>query len=122
MAKSLKPIPKLIKQAEKVFNAYIRNRDKEKGCISCGKSIDHAGHYFSAGHYSGLRFDETNVHGQCAGCNVFKHGNLVEYGIGLVNRYGTTYHIELLKKSRENKLRKWNRSELEEIIQKYKAA
>ncbi len=97
-----KPIPKLIKQAEKVFNAYIRMRDKDKGCISCGKPIDHAGHYFSAGHYSGLRF--------------------VEYGIGLVNRYGTTYHIELLKKSRENKLRKWSRSELEEIIQKYKAA
>ena len=112
-------LPKLIKKAEKVFNAWIRDRDKDKGCISCGAKVVHAGHYFSAGHYSGLRFDETNVHGQCAGCNVFKHGNLIEYGIGLIERYGTTYHIELLNKSKTHKLRKWDRSELEEIIKKY---
>ena len=118
MTKKL-PLPKLIKKAEKVFNAWIRQRDEGKGCISCGNQIDHAGHYFSAGHYSGLRFNESNVHGQCAACNVFKHGNLIEYGIGLVNRYGTTFHIELLNKSKIHKLKKWDREELENIIKKY---
>lgn len=111
---------KLKTKAQKVFNAWIRERDKDKGCISCGGSVDHAGHYFSVGQYSGLRFDETNVHGQCVGCNCFKHGNLIEYGMGIVNRYGTTYHIELLNKSKSGKLKKWARGELEEIINKYK--
>jgi hypothetical protein len=119
MAKKLTPLPKLLQKAQKVFNAWVRNRDRERGCISCGGNVDHAGHYFNQGQHSGLRFDETNVHGQCAGCNLFKHGNLIEYGMGIVNRYGAVYHIVLLDKSRTNKIRKWTRSELEDIISQY---
>lgn len=112
-------IQKLIKKAEKVFNAWVRNRDKDKGCISCGGSVDHAGHYFSAGSYSAMRFDETNVHGQCIGCNTFRHGNLIEYGLGIIKRYGKKYHEELIIKSRNGRLHKWDSQELELIIKKY---
>lgn len=119
MKKKTVPLPKLIKKAQIAFNAYIRNRDKDKGCISCGGDVDHAGHYFSAGQYSALRFDETNVHGQCVGCNTYKHGNLIEYGLGIVQRYGEAYHMELLNKSRGERLKKWSCEELEWIIINY---
>ena len=51
-------------KAQKVFNAYIRKRDEGLPCISCGTGQpQHAGHYFSAGHNSKLRFEERNVGG-----------------------------------------------------------
>ena len=86
---TLKSIPKLTARAQEVFNRYIRNRDKDKGCISCPTGqVEHAGHYRSAGHYGGLRFNEMNVNGQCCHCNTFLHGNLINYRNGLVRRYG----------------------------------
>tara|TARA_R110000868_G_scaffold326607_1_gene587619 strand:- start:472 stop:822 length:351 start_codon:yes stop_codon:yes gene_type:complete len=112
-------LPKLKKKAQDKFNAWIRNRDKDKGCISCGASIDHAGHYFSAGHHSALTMDEMNVHGQCLRCNNFLHGNLIKYRMGLISRYGESHVIELESKS-VNAVKKWSRQELEEIILKYK--
>jgi hypothetical protein len=120
MAKKLTPLPKLLKKAQTIFNKWIRERDKEKSCISCGGKVEQAGHYFSQKNYSGLRFDETNVHGQCVRCNMYLSGNLIEYGMGLVDRYGTTYHIGLLKKGRFKTPKKWSREELIEIIKKYK--
>ena len=113
-------LPKLKKKAQDTFNKWIRQRDAEKGCISCGSQIDHAGHYFSSGHYSALTFDEQNVHGQCLRCNNFLHGNLVFYRMGLVNRYGDEYVKGLESKSNQ-RVKKYDRVELEEIIKKYKS-
>lgn len=112
-------LPKLKKKAQDIFNAWIRNRDRELGCISCGAKIDHAGHYFNSGHYSSLTFDEINVNGQCLRCNNFMHGNLINYRIGLVERYGEDKVIQL-EESRINAIKKWSRDELKEIILKYK--
>ena len=111
-------LPKLLKKTEKIFNAWIRERDKDDGCISCGREIDHAGHYFSVGQHSALRFDEMNVNGQCAACNVFKHGNLIYYRQGLVRKYGELAVEELERKAIENPVYKWSREELETIINK----
>ena len=112
-------LPKLKKKAQDIFNKWIRNRDEKSGCISCGGRIDHAGHYFSSGHHSALTFDEMNVHGQCLRCNNFLHGNLPFYRIGLVNRYGDEY-VQKLERKSANKIKKWDRVELDEIITKYK--
>jgi len=113
------PLPKLLKKAQDKFNAWIRKRDKELGCISCGSGIDHAGHYFSAGHYSSLRFNERNVNGQCLRCNNFLHGNLIRYRQGLIVRYGEP-EVHLLESQSRNGVKKWSRFELEYIIEKYK--
>ena len=112
-------LSKLKKKAQDTFNKWIRNRDAEKGCISCGAKIDHAGHYFSSGHYSALTFDEENVHGQCLRCNNFLHGNLVFYRMGLVARYGDNY-VKDLERKKTQKAKKWDRVELEDICHKYK--
>ena len=80
-----------MKRAQVAFNAYIRERDKAKPCISCGQTGNKmtAGHYKSVGAYPALRFSEDNCHGQCwYHCNSNKSGNIIEYRKGLVDRIG----------------------------------
>jgi len=84
---------------QKVFNQYIRLRDRNKPCISCGRSLTgkyDAGHFFSVGAYPNLRFDEDNVHGQCVECNQHRHGNIGEYSIRLPQRIGQDRFNRLL--------------------------
>lgn len=80
-----------LNELQKIFNKYIRLRDKNKPCISCNKPLIgkyDAGHYFSVGSYPNLRFNENNVHGQCVSCNQHKHANIVEYSLQLPKRIG----------------------------------
>ena len=111
-------IPKLTKKAQDTFNAWIRRRDENNGCISCGSEIHHAGHYLSAGHHGHLRFNEMNVNGQCLRCNNFLHGNLINYRQGLVKKYGE--NKVLMLESQAHNTKKWSRFELEAIIDTYK--
>lgn len=117
----LKTTSDWLKEAQKVFNAYIRARDKGKPCISCegklGSKFD-AGHYFSSGGHKAVTFDEDNVHGQCVACNQYKHGNLLNYQIGIEKRIGADKLIELHEKA--HKTRKYTTDELQEIIFIYK--
>ena len=112
-------IPKLLKKCQIVFNAWIRNRDRYKGCISCPAAVTEAGHYYSQGHHSALRFNEINTNGQCTRCNRWLHGNLIAYRNGLIKRYGQR-ELDLLDSvGTRNKAYKWTRFELEQIILKY---
>jgi hypothetical protein len=113
-------IPTLLKKAQASFNKYIRTRDQNKGCISCGKQITDAGHYRSVGQFSALRFNEMNVNGQCRACNCFLHGNLIEYRKGLVNRYGEEKVLYLESITGRLSLKKWHSTELVAIVEEYK--
>ena len=75
---------------QRVFNAYIRKRDENKPCISCGtfNGKMSAGHYMSVGSTPELRFDEINVRKQCFRCNSELSGNLIQYRINLVELIG----------------------------------
>ncbi|MFA9202356.1 MAG: recombination protein NinG, partial [Candidatus Nanopelagicaceae bacterium] len=68
LKEKLKTLSDLEAEAKKSFQRYVRLRDKDLPCISCNNlnTNDWAGgHYFSAGIYSGLMFDERNCHKQC---------------------------------------------------------
>lgn len=118
----------LEKAARIIFQKWIRERDKKEKCISCYRTINDiaitmwdSGHYFSAERFSGLIFEETNVHKQCKFCNGTKmHGNLIEYRKGLVERYGEDYVWELESISNDNRVYKFSRTELIDIANKYK--
>jgi len=113
------PLPKLLKKAQIVFNRFIRLRDQSKGCISCGAEVTEAGHYYSQGHHSALRFSEINTNGQCPRCNRWLHGNLINYRNGLLSRYGKQ-NLDLLDSvGTRPKAKKWERHELEFIINHY---
>lgn len=79
-----------LKEAQSIFNAFIRLRDADLPCISCGRTSGawDAGHYRSVGACPELRFEELNVHKQDVHCNQFKAGNVLEYRLGLIQKIG----------------------------------
>lgn len=68
-----------MKEAQSVFNKFIRARDAKHTCICCGRTGANeawvpggtwdAGHYLSVGSHPELRFDENNCHKQLKLCN-----------------------------------------------------
>jgi len=80
-----------MRECQVVFNEWIRLRDAELPCVSCGRHHDgqyHAGHYRTVGAHPELRFEPLNVWKQCAPCNNHKSGDIVNYRIELVRRIG----------------------------------
>ncbi len=116
-----------IKEAQRAFNEFIRERDKGKPCICCGKplggiqgstgGIFDAGHYRSVGSAPHLRFDERNCHGQRKQCNQYGSGRAVDYRIGLIQRIGRQ-EVESLES--DNQPKKYSIEELKEIKTRYK--
>jgi hypothetical protein len=108
---------------QKVFNTYIRLRDKHLPCITCNilkNNVQyHAGHFYSVGSNPSLRFNEDNVHKQCSSCNCKKHGNISEYAINLPKRIGVK-RFEILTSNRTNVLR-LTIPEIQDLIKTYKA-
>lgn len=111
-----------LRDAQKVFNEYIRLRDADKPCISCGRYHTgqwHAGHYRSVGAAPELRFNEDNVHKQCQPCNTHKSGNAVEYRISLIRKIGVE-RVEFLERKDHPPL-KLDVDEIKALIKTYKA-
>jgi len=111
----------LLKKAEEIVNKYVRLRDKDKPCISCGYIGDkrqfHAGHYKPKGRNSALRFNEQNIHKQCSICNNHLSGNLVRYREGLIKKIGL---LAVSNLECNNETKKWSVEELKAIIKEYK--
>lgn len=110
---------KLREKAQSIFNKYIRLRDKDLPCISCGHTDGrqfHAGHFKSAGQNPQLRFNEFNVHKQCSICNNYKSGNLADYRINLIKKIGIE-NVEALEADRS--VKKYTIEDYQNIIVKY---
>lgn len=109
----------LIKELDRVFSIFIRQRGKGK-CISCGAVSEwknmQCGHYIRRS-VMNTRWDEDNCHSQCMPCNVFKSGNYPAYTLALMNRFGADIVEEL--NDRANQVRKWSKEELKEKIAYY---
>ena len=72
-----------IKKAQPAFNKFIRERDRGRDCISCGRTEAEVmltdgwktggawdcGHFLGVGAFPELRFEELNAHRQCKSCN-----------------------------------------------------
>lgn len=122
LKEEMETVQDLMKKAQKVFNEFIRLRDRDKPCVSCSRELKgkyDAGHFYSSGGHKAVTFNEDNVHGQCVYCNQHKHGNLEPYRVELINRIGQENFLELRYKSQETA--NYSREELRELIKKYKA-
>ena len=87
----IKPRSEHAREAQAAFNAWVRERDADQPCISCGRHHQgqyHAGHYRSVGSSPALRFEPLNVWKQCQPCNNHLSGNAIEYRIELIRRIG----------------------------------
>lgn len=113
-----------------IFAEYIVARDiKRFGgcCIACGKVRKlQGGHYAPASNCGfGLLFSETNVHGECAGCNAFDSGHLIPYRCNLIARYGEGFVKELedsynAARYKGKTTKEWPKKVYEEKIEYYK--
>jgi hypothetical protein len=112
---------KLKKELDRVFSIFIRQRDKGK-CYTCNVKKDpkqmQCGHFFTRARMA-TRWNETNCHCQCVGCNIFKSGNIAEYAVRLEKEYGQGIIQKLRKESL--KMRQYKTGELEKLIKHYKS-
>jgi hypothetical protein len=104
---ALKTASQWNKEAQAAVNRYIRARDRNKPCVSCGCDLSvnyggttDCGHYRSRGSASHLRFNLLNMASQCSRCNRYLSGNIVEYRKELINRIGVE-RVEALENDNE---------------------
>lgn len=117
---AVKPMSYFIKQAQHAFNEFIRYRDRDLPCISCGRHHDgqyHAGHFRTTGASPELRFDEDNCHKQCSACNNHLSGNLTAYRPALIAKIGQARFDALMG---PHALPKWNRDDYIRIRDEYR--
>ncbi|POA21539.1 hypothetical protein C1886_04505 [Pseudomonas sp. FW300-N1A1] len=110
-----------MRETQQAFNEFIRLRDKDLPCVSCGRHHQgqyHAGHYRTVGANPELRFEPLNVWKQCAPCNNHKSGDIVNYRIELVKRIGTE-RVEWLEGPHE--AQRYTIEDLKAIKAKYRA-
>lgn len=114
----------LIKEADRLFSIYIRNRGANYGynhCYTCGAYLPidelQAGHFIRRG-YFGVRWHPLNVWSQCNYCNVDLGGNLTKYENKLVAQYSLLAVDALWDLARSGS--GVTEDEIREIIKKYK--
>jgi hypothetical protein len=88
----LKTLTDWQKDLEAEINKIARLIDKGSGCISCGGHTTPAGgHYASVKANGSIRFNLDNIHLQDFNCNNWKSANIINYDLGLIERYGKEY-------------------------------
>jgi hypothetical protein len=103
-----------------VIHKFVRERDKNKPCISCGCDWNdkfQAGHFYPAGSFETLKFNLDNINGQCEQCNLYKSGNFENYSLNLPKRIGQQRYNELVKLAEIDKQfsKVWDIDKLKEI-------
>lgn len=118
---AVKPLKHWEDLTQRVVNDYIRERDVDLPCISCG-TFDtvqwEAGHYRSRGKASHLRYNEDNIHKQCHHCNVTLSANQQQYRLGLIEKIGVE-RVEALENN--NVPHRYTIEELEATRKRYSA-
>lgn len=110
-----------LREAQIAFNEWVRLRDVDRPCVSCGRHHEgqyHAGHYRSVGANPELRFEPDNVWKQCAPCNTHLSGNLISYRTSLLQVIGVD-RVEWLEGPHQP--RKYTVEEIKAIKAEYRA-
>lgn len=116
----VKPLSYFHSKAQAAFNQYIRTRDAEQPCISCGRHHEgkyDAGHYRTRGASPATRYDETNCHKQCVPCNQHLSGNIEKYTPNLIEKIGQEAFDILMG---PHPVKKWTREDLDQLAAHYR--
>lgn len=96
---------KAVKEADKWFSIYIRNRDIKEYvlCPFCKKNyIDNCFHFFSRKVYA-TRWDENNAIGSCRGCNMLMEFSPYQFYKWFADNYGQ-FCLDLLNAKYNSKM------------------
>lgn len=108
-----------------IFSLYIRLRDKDEPCISCGlmKEGKQAGHFAPAGGNDlELCFSEDNVNGECAECNGDFRGtgwHLIQMRPNLIRKIGEEKVLQIERQESQRRVIKWEEQVLADKIKFY---
>ena len=91
--KELKPRSKWYADLQILVNQFVRYRDRNEPCCTCGTTNPNikydAGHFHTKKARPDIRFELTNLHKQCSQkCNVYGSGMRNEYEKFIVKKYG----------------------------------
>jgi len=108
---------------QKLVNQYVTKiRDINKPCCTCGTSNPDikydAGHCFTVGSRSDIRFDLSNIHIQCSQvCNVYGSGMVAEHKQFILHNLGQSEldRLECVGKPLKEQFPNWQDIELEII-------
>ncbi len=115
-----------LKQTQIIFNEYIRRRDATPigPCISCGMAIKfgdkkcHAGHFYTRGARSDLRYNEDNVFAQCYSCNIYGDAKtMVQFKKNVIKRIGQKKFDKLSERIQQD----YSEKALTKLQKKYRA-
>jgi len=117
-----KTLTEWLDDAQAWVNRYIRLRDANEPCISCGTTNQNiqyaAGHYRTRKAASHLRFNHDNLHKQCNNyCNQQLSGNIVNYRPALIRKIGIE-RVEAIEN--DNIIKRWTIEDAKEIIAEHK--
>lgn len=119
-------LPQLKKKCWTVFSEWVRRKNADSNgtveCYTCrGKyfwrEVD-AGH-FVPGRTGSVLLHPDIVKPQCKRCNIFLRGNYHAYTLRMIDDYGREQVDQWL--TLKNKVHKWTRAELEDILEHYTA-
>jgi len=119
---SQKTLTDWLKEAQRHCNRYVRLRDSNEPCISCGTvnpNIKYdAGHYRTSKAAPQLRFNLDNIHKQCSNnCNVHLSGNIINYRPRLIEKIGIE-RVEALENN--NEIKRYTIEDAKEISKKFR--
>jgi hypothetical protein len=87
----VKSLTALHKEVWVLQSKYVCLRDNK--CVTCGSEKNpQAGHFV---HGKCMDFVEKNIHRQCARCNFYLQGNLINYADFIITTYGIKTFNEL---------------------------
>jgi hypothetical protein len=117
-----KKLTEWLNDAQDWVNRYIRLRDADEPCISCGTTNPNiqyaAGHYRTRKAASHLRFNHDNLHKQCNHhCNKQLSGNIANYRPALIRKIGIE-RVEAIEN--DNTIRRWTIDDAKAIIAEHK--
>lgn len=105
-----RPTKSIVRELDVVVSQIVRRRDKK--CVICGSTQNpQAGHFIGRRHFA-VRWDLTNVHQQCSGCNIGHNSNPIPYTLFIQQKYGEKYPETLDALSREPSLKRNERLDL----------
>lgn len=119
--KKKRPLKAIKRDLDKYFSLFIRARDAKKTggmCFFCGtRPIECCFHIVTRSKFS-VRWDPENAVASCSPCNYFNEFNPDPYRVAYIKKFGLKQYEGLV--ARSNVLRKWDRAELEEMLEKYR--
>lgn len=119
--KSLQPLPRLTRKADRALQDWYRREWAGRACESCGTDFELMHHFVEKSQSTGLRFEDDNLIFLCHRCHFRHHRTGDSMVMGrVVSKRGIKWLNALMKLKVDRKGMQLDRKYLEAQLIKYK--